>query len=181
MKTVSRLFAGVTMLVATAQVAGAAVAPACITPTEFRAGMAFLVPTMVVGIREKCAPTLPRDAYLKVHGDRLVNRFRASNMVDADALASLIGKIKPDSDIPASANGAMASVIAQTLVVKMQATLRPDNCASVDTALGLLDPLPPENIIGMFQLVGAAIARGDAKKSRLKGRAPEVQLCEAAK
>ncbi|MDB5712612.1 MAG: hypothetical protein JWO15_9 [Sphingomonadales bacterium] len=171
------------MLASTLQAAEAArpVAPACITSAEFRAGMAFLVPTMVTGIRDKCAASLPRGAYLPQHGDQLVSRFKASGMVDERALSSLIGKIQPNADIPSSANAAMAGIIAQTLVVKMQATLRPADCVSVDKALGLIDPLPAENVVGLFELVGTAVARGDAKKSKAKGLAPEVQFCEAVK
>jgi hypothetical protein len=182
MKTGSRLFTAIALAAVITQAGTAAAAtPSCITSAEFRAGMAFLVPTMVTGIRDKCKAVLPRNAYLTQHGDQLVSRFRGSSMVDAESLSSLIGKIQPDRDVPTSANAAMADVIAQTLVVKMQATLKPSSCASVDRALGLIDPLPPENVVGLFELVGSAVAQGDARKSRSKGRVPDVQLCEAVK
>jgi hypothetical protein len=143
--------------------------------------MAFLVPTMVLGIRDKCKADLPRDAYLTLHGEQLVSRFHTSNMVDTKALGSLMGKIQPNHDIPSALNPMMADIIAQTLVVKMQATLKPSNCASVDKALALIDPLPAENVVGLFELVGSAVTRGDARKSRAKGKTPDVQLCEVAR
>lgn len=180
MKTGSLRFACAAMAVSLAQVGAAATTPACITPTELRAGVAFLVPAMVRGVREKCATVLPRNAYLNQHGDALITRFQASRMVDPKALQSLIGKIKPNPDIPTSANGAMAEVIAATLVAKMQATMKPTTCPGLDQTLMLLDPLPAENVIGLFELIGTAVTKDDARKSRAKGRLPEVQLCEHA-
>jgi hypothetical protein len=62
MKTNSRLFAGVLTLAAMTQLAAAATVaqPTCITPAEVRAGMAFLAPTMIRGVRAKCATVLSR-------------------------------------------------------------------------------------------------------------------------
>jgi hypothetical protein len=181
MKTNSRLFAGVAMLASMTQVAGAAmIAPhACITPAEVRAGMAFLAPTMIRGVRAKCATVLSPNAYLNRQGDRLVNRFAVIR--DPVALQSLIGKVSPNKDIPSSQNGAMADIIAATLVVKLQNALKPTNCPAIDLTLSLLDPLPAENMVELLQLVGTEVARCDARKSRSRGRAPDIQLCEAAK
>jgi hypothetical protein len=178
MKTSSRFFMGVALMAASTQVAtAAAIAQSqCITPAEVHAGMAFLAPTMVRGVRAKCATVLPRDAYLNRHGDQLVTRFAIVR--DPVALQSLIGKVSPNKDIPASQNGAMADIIAATLVVKMQNSLKPSNCAAIDMTLALLDPLPAANVVELLQLIGTEVARGDAKKSRSKGRAPDIQLCE---
>jgi hypothetical protein len=180
MKTGSLPFAVAAMAMSLAQVAGAAAAPltACITSTELRAGMAYLVPAMIRGVREKCTSVLSRDAYLNKHGDELITRFQASRMTDAKALQSLVGKIQPNSDVPASANGAMADVIAATLVAKMQVTMKPTTCPGIDKTLALLDPLPAENVVGLFELIGTAVTKDDAKKSQAKGRLPDVQLCE---
>jgi hypothetical protein len=182
MKTTSLRFACAATAVSLAQVAGAASASsaACITPTELRAGMAFLLPAMIRGVREKCTTILPRTSYLNKRGDALIARFQSSKMIDSQALQSLIGKIQPNTDIPASANGAMADVIAATLVAKMQATMKPTTCPGIDQTLALLDPLPAENIIGLFEMIGTAVTKDDARKSRAKGRLPDVQLCEHA-
>lgn len=177
----AKMATAVAMLASTAQVAEAAreASDSCITSTEFRAGMAFLVPTMVLGIRDKCKTQLPRTAYLTQNGEQLVGRFRASGMVDKEALNSLMGKIQTDRNIPSAFNPMMADMIAQSLVSKMQDTLKPSNCLSVDKALALIDPLPPENVVGLFELVGSAVSRDDARKSRANGKTPKITLCEA--
>jgi hypothetical protein len=189
MKTGTRFFTSVAMIASTAQIAAAATvqlaaaakiaAQPCITPAEVRAGMAFLAPTMIRGVREKCAAVLPRNAYLNRQGEQLVNRFAV--VKDPAALQSLIGKVSPNRDVPASQNGAMADIIAATLVFKMQNSLKPANCAAIDLTLSLLDPLPATNVVELLQLIGTEVAKGDARKSRSKGRAPDIQLCEAAK
>ncbi|AYJ85662.1 hypothetical protein D3Y57_06365 [Sphingomonas paeninsulae] len=183
MKTGSLPFAVTAMAMSLVQAAGAATTPSavCITSTELRAGMAYLVPAMIRGVREKCTTILPRDAYLNKHGDELITRFQASRMTDTKALQSLVGKIQPNPDVPASANGAMADVIAATLVAKMQATIKPTTCPGIDKTLALLDPLPAENVVGLFELIGSAVTKDDARKSKAKGRLPDVQLCEHSK
>ena len=180
MKTGSLRFACAAMAVSLAQVGAAATTSACITPIELRAGMSFMVPAMIHGVRDKCTTVLPRNAYLNQHGDALISRFQASRMIDSKALQSLVGKIRPNADIPASANAAMAEVIAATFVAKMQATLKPNTCPGINQTLALLDPLPAENVIGLFELIGTALTKDDARKSRAKNQLSDVQLCEHA-
>jgi hypothetical protein len=155
-----------------------AATPACITPLEMRTGIAFIVPTMLKGLRTKCAGALPRDAYLTQKGEALGDRFKTTAFVNDAALQSLIAKILPDAELPEAARTSAAMMFSETMAAQIQKDIKPDTCPTIDKTLALLDPLPAANVIGIFQVIGTQMIQSDLHKRKAKGKSSEYLLCD---
>jgi hypothetical protein len=155
-------------------------APACITPIEMRTGIAFMIPTMLRGLRTKCAGVLPANAYLTQNGEALGNRFKSAEFTNDKALQSLIAKILPDAELPEAAKTSAAVMFAETMAAQIQKDIKSDTCPTIDRSLVLLDPLPPANVVGIFQLIGTEMIRGDSRKREAKGKSSDFMLCDVS-
>ena len=165
-------------LAAPAAQAAQAATPACITPLEMRTGIAFIVPTMLKGLRTKCAEALPRNAYLTQNGEALGNRFKSGEFTNDAALQSLIAKILPDAELPEAARTSAAMLFSETMASQVQKDIKPDTCPTIDKTLALLDPLPAANVIGIFQLIGTQMIQSELRKQKAKGKSSEYMLCD---
>jgi hypothetical protein len=158
-----------------------AATPSCVTPLEMRTGIAFMVPTMLKGLRAKCAAVLPRNAYLTQNGEALGNRFKSADFTNDEALQSLIGKILPDAELPKAAKASAAVMFAETMSDQIQKDIKLETCPTIDKTLALLDPLPAANVVGIFQLIGTELIQSDSRKRKATGKSSDFMLCDIAK
>jgi hypothetical protein len=153
---------------------------ACVTPVEVRTGVAFMMPTMLNGLRTKCAGVLPGNAYLIRNGETLGNRFKSPDFTNDEALQSLIGKILPDADLPKAARASAAMMFAETMAAQVQKDIKLDTCPTIDKTLALLDPLPAANVVSIFELIGTQMIQSDSRKRKAKGKSSDFTLCDVS-
>jgi hypothetical protein len=145
----------------------------CVTKAEVRAGLAFLLPTLLSGLKTKCVPNLPASSYLAVRGNDLEARFKGTASQNPEALRSVMLKVLADKDNTMALPGAQ-DLMAAAFVQKMQADIKPSVCPKVDAALAQLDPLPSENMIGLLEVAVSAMIADQGSK---RGKAPQPALC----
>lgn len=153
-------------LVAQAGVAAAqppAPPPACLAPAEFTALATYTLPGAVTAIAERCTTTLPADAFLRTGAGDLAARYRLSSEAAWPGAKAAFLKVSAAVD-PASAGliGAMPDQALRGLVGSLfsgtiAAHVRLDDCGTIDRALALLAPLPPE---ATAELIGVAVGLG---------------------
>ncbi len=56
----------------------AAAEPPCLTPAEFTALSSYALPSIITGTTQRCAATLPADAWLRRNGGQLAARYAAA-------------------------------------------------------------------------------------------------------
>lgn len=159
--------------VSSGQVAMAA-EPACVSPRDVAALTAWGLPSVIGGVTRTCAKTLPAEAWLPRNGAGLATRYAAAqpaawpqakaaflrlSMATNPDAAALFAAM-PDSSLMPVADAALAGIVS--------AKLKPETCPSVDRALSLLAPLPPENTAELIALaVGLTARAGEPRIGKL--------------
>jgi len=149
----------------------AASAPPCLTPAEFTALSSYALPSIITGASERCAATLPADAWLRRNGGQLAARYAESKPLSwpgakaaflklgggmANAEATNMLKSLPDSALQPMTDALISGMVSQRLPT--------DRCVSVDRLVRLLSPLPPESTAELIALAAGLGARtGQAK------------------
>lgn len=161
-------------------VAQAAAAPPCLTPAEFTALSSYALPSIITGASERCASTLPADAWLRRNGVQLAGRYAEAKPAAWPAAkaaflklgagntgnpeANQLLKSLPDSALQPMADAMIAGVVGQQLPV--------NRCTAVDRLVRLLSPLPPENTAELIALAAGLGARTG------KAKVGSFSLCE---
>jgi hypothetical protein len=138
----------------------------CLTKPELRAGLAFAMQEMMVTVGSKCSPLLPESSYLRTKGSQLVARYADTASNSNEILNGLVKRLGPDLKIADGDPIAMKGLASTMIATGLGKFLTDKNCLDVDKTLSLLDPLPPENMIGLIEF---AIQKVDASE-RAKGK-----------
>jgi len=142
----------------------------CLTPREFTALSTYALPSVIGGTSRACAALLPPDSFLRRSGDEFAARYargKAAAWPEARAAflkmsaakdpgAAQLFTAMPDDALQQVADAALAGIVASKV--------KPDSCATIDRALALLSPLPPENTAELIALAaGLGSKSGEAK------------------
>ena len=151
---------------AAAQVAGAQ----CLVPAEVRALATFAMPSVLIGLIDRCAPEVGATGFMTTQGRNLIASYAAhkdSAWPTARQAFFRLAKSKGDSGEATDMMAKMPDAALQPFVEGMiggmiGSKLKPGQCAIADKMMRLLAPLPPENT---SELLGTIIelAEGDKK------------------
>lgn len=178
MPSTAKVF-GKALILALALVPAAARAaePPCLTPREFTSLAGYALPSVINGTAQRCAATLPADAFLRRSGGDLAARYaqgKAANWPEAkEAFLKLGGaggpeagkamRSLPDQTLQLMADGLVEGMIGQNLPT--------ERCIAVDRVVRLLSPLPPSNTAELIALAAGLAARSG------KARVGAFSLC----
>lgn len=152
--------------------------PPCLTPGEFTALSTYALPSMITGTAQRCAASLPADAFLKRSGPALAQRYariRPSAWANArPAVLKLAGstggqtadlfKSMPDANLQQMADAFIEGLVTQRVPA--------DRCGTIDRLVRLLSPLPPENTA---ELIGLTV--GLSSRAGGGGRFGALKIC----
>jgi hypothetical protein len=155
------------------QAASAQVAGACITERELSNLAIYAVPSLVEGVRGKCAPSLSPNGFLATRGDGFAAKYAAlqaetwpgakSAMTKfaapkakgeaADSLAMLAGL--PDDAVRPLVDALIAQKIGEEVKIK--------DCVNIERGMRLLAPLDPRDSGALVGFVLAIVKPDDAR------------------
>lgn len=150
------LIAAFSLLAPTTQPAAS---PPCIHPAEIEHATLFVVPPLLDGLAEQCRASLAPNAYLLTGATELSKRLTADRAVHWERTRGAFVRVAGDEKAAAFSADTASSFLRDMIKMQGAKDLTPENCATLDRALGLLSPLPPENIAGLIIL---AMERGMA-------------------
>ncbi|HMO67291.1 MAG TPA: hypothetical protein PKE25_01270 [Novosphingobium sp.] len=153
--------------------------PPCLSAGEFTALAGYALPSVIGGTVQRCAATLPADAFLQRNGSELAQRYavnRGANWPQAKAVFLKLGgsgnaeaaraiRSLPDQTLQAMLDGLIEGMVGQNLPA--------ERCTTVDRVIRLLSPLPPESTAELI-----ALAAGLGAKSG-KAKVGAFSLCAA--
>jgi hypothetical protein len=158
----------------------AAAEPPCLTAREFADLSQYALPSIITGTAQRCSAALPADAYLKRSGANLAARYAAgkpaawpgakaafmklSGGINSDA-AGLFRSLSDDSLRP------MVDALVEGMIGQQ---VQPDSCDTIDKAVRLLSPLPPQHTA---ELIALAVGLGSKAGG---GKIGKIALCSAA-
>lgn len=159
-------------------IASAAEAP-CLTTGEFTALSTYALPSIINGTAQRCAATLPTDAYLRQKSGQLSLRYAqirpAAWVLAKPAVLKLatagnpqtasLFQSMPDANLQQIADGFIEGLVTQRLPTQ--------RCGAIDRLVRLLAPLPPESTAELIGLtVGLSSRSGRA-------RFGDLSICQA--
>lgn len=141
--------------------------PPCVNHGEARAVMRAVAPSFLVGVMARCRPVLGADSFFTTGGAAMVARYRTAAAPSLPAAATTLLRVAAPADASAQTLlrqpglvQAMLPPMLDALFTQTMAEKLPlDACGAIDSALGMLAPLPPEN---MAELLLIAVERGVA-------------------
>ena len=148
--------------------------PPCLTAREFTDLSSYALPSIITGTAERCSAALGAGAFLKRDGRALASRYSAAKPAawpgaksafiklsgGANSDAANLFKNMPDNKLQPMVDALVEGMIAQQVPA--------ERCRTIDTAVRLLAPLPPQNTAELIALaVGLGSASGGGKVGKL--------------
>lgn len=150
-------------------------APRCIAQDEAAALVTFALPTLVQSVAQRCAPELPRSAYLTANASLLSDRYRPEADAAWPSARAAIGRLFSQflgQPMPAEMNSDLVRTLAEPLIGNLLAKqVSTADCTVVDTAVANVAPLSGR-AIGRLAVLALTVA--DRKD---KGIAGVLHIC----
>lgn len=150
----------------------------CLTKPELRAGMSFITPTVLSVLVEQCKPSLAADSYLANNGESLLNRYAYSPETHDAALNMLIAKFAPEMGKDKMDATTIRGVFNAMIGGELRKVMTPKTCANASELLGLLDPLPADNMYGIVEFVLSKVNEDQKAKALRAGVVAKPMFCE---
>ena len=131
--------------------------PPCLTAPEFTALATYALPSVIMGTVQRCAPTLPGDAFLTTDGAALAARYgeakEAAWPAAKAAFLKLAGaNLGGGGLMKGLSENSMQQIVDTAIAAKVTDALPVERCAAVNHLVQLLSPLPPESTAGIIAL-----------------------------
>ena len=171
-RTVFRLAASLALL-STSQLQAAAPVPAhpCMSPAELRGMVAYVLPSAMSTLIERCRPGLPKGASLLGRGGQLLAEFEAGRAAAFPLARQAFAKFSDTGDKNTTAimltmpDETLRPIVDDTLATKLVGSIAVKDCADIDQVFATLTPMPASNFIDLITQVVTIGARDDKKMS----------------
>lgn len=166
------------ILIAAPGVAQAA-EPPCLTAREFTDLSSYSLPSIITGTTERCSAALGPEAFLKRSGNALASRYAAAKPAAwpgaKAAFIKLSGGANSDAanlfrNLPDDKLQPMVDTLVEGLIAQQ---VPAERCRTIDAAVRLLAPLPPQNTA---ELIALAVGLGSRSGG---GKVGKLNLCPA--
>lgn len=153
--------------------------PPCLTAREFTDLSSYALPSIITGTAERCSAALGPSAFLKRDGSALAARYAAAKPAAwpgaKNAFLKLSGGTNSDAvNLFRSLPDDKLRPLVDTLVEGLIAQQVPaERCRTIDTAVRLLAPLPPQNTAELVALAVGLGSRGGG------GKLGKLTICPA--
>lgn len=151
----------VTALALIASTSAAAATTPCLTQPEATAVAAFAMPSLLEEVARTCRPHLAADGFLAIGGPAMIGRYAAGKDAawplakaaflkigaQRDPGMARLASALPDSAVKPMVEGLIGKTAAQSI--------KPADCATVETVASLVDPLPSENATQLLGLLAS--------------------------
>lgn len=143
-------------LAATGQMAQAATAKPCMTPTELKGMVAYMLPTGSGSLVDQCRPALAPGASLLTRGPQLVGEFQAGQSAAFPMARQAFAKFsdKGDSSTAKMMLGlpevSLKPIIEMAVSEQLTSSIKVKDCPDIDRVFRTLEPLPARNFIDFF-------------------------------
>lgn len=149
----------------------------CVTQEEVRAIVLVLLPDALGQVGEACAAELPATALLRRADAPIFARYQAevapNRALAATAFAKIAGADEKTGALLGNEAGAqlMSAFIAPMIAKEVKAK----DCGAINAIVEHLEPLPPQNLAGLFATILQLTERDKAAKDKKN----DIPVCPA--
>jgi hypothetical protein len=152
-----------------AQAQAAASAPQCLTRSEIRGMIAYVMPAVVGTATAKCASGLPSTAFFNSRAPQLIKELEPSRAAAFPMAKQAFKKFGGKGDSSADAifdalpEEAFGPIIEAVVTEKLGAEIKPESCADIDRIMTAMAPLPASNMLDLVSEALVIAARNDKR------------------
>ena len=143
-------------LAATGQIAQAQATKPCMTPAELRGMVAYMLPSAMGSVVERCRPALAAGAPLLTRGPQLVSELEAGQSAAFPMARRAFAKFSDKGDQKTAAlmlalpEASLKPIIEMALSQELTSSIKVANCPDIDRVFRTLQPLPASNFVDFF-------------------------------
>ena len=156
-------------LLSAVQAQAADVAQQCLTRDEIHGMIAFVLPSAITSVAEKCTPALPKDAFLLSRAPQLVSELEPARAASFPMAKSAFMKFGGSADadsmkmMSALPEEALRPLIEMVVAEKITGAIKPESCKDIDRVFATIAPLPGANMIDLVTEALMIAGRKDDK------------------
>ncbi|MFM5916975.1 MAG: hypothetical protein ACKOOL_05510 [Novosphingobium sp.] len=158
-----------TLAVLTAAQAQAATAPGkpCMTRPELRGMVAYMLPSTMTAVIDKCRPALPAGAAMLARGTVVVNELKAGQSAAFPMARQAFTKFSGAEDkagvemFLAMPEETLKPLLEGFVTQKIVSDIKPEYCPDIERVFATLQPLPAANYVDFITEVFSIAARDD--------------------
>jgi hypothetical protein len=149
--------------------------PVCLAPQEFTQIATYALPNALSATAQRCAASLPADAFLKTGGPEMIDRYAAAKPAAWPGAKAAFLRVTADQggqmaalmrNLPDPQMQQLVDAFIQGLVAEK---IPPERCMSIDRMLRLLSPLPVQSTADIIGLViGLGSQTGQARIGKIR-------------
>ena len=155
------------------QAAPAATAPVrpCMTPAELRGMVAYVMPSVMATVIDRCKPALPAKASLLTHGAQLVSAFERGRTANFPLARQAFAKFSETGDkntkaiMLAMPEAVLRTILDDIITKDLTGSVKVKDCPNIDRIFTTLEPLPASNFIDLVTQVMTIAAPNDKRMS----------------
>ena len=158
-------------LLATGQLAQAAPAKPCMSQAELRGMVAFVLPSVMNSVVEKCRSSLPAGSAMLTRGVQLVGELQAGQSAAFPMARIAFAKFSADGKDDASdlflsmPESSLKPIIEGAITQELTSSVKVKDCPDFDRVFGTMQPMGASNFVELFTQVITIAARDDKKMS----------------
>jgi hypothetical protein len=141
----------------------------CLTRDEVHGMIAFVLPSAISSVAEKCTPVLPKDAFLLSRAPQLVSELEPARAAAFPMAKAAFMKFGGSTDkdtmkmMSALPEEALRPMIEMIVAEKVTGEIKPENCKDIDRIFSTIAPLPGANMIDLVTEALMIAGRKDDK------------------
>ena len=125
----------------------------CLTRQEVRTLIAFTAPSLIEAAANKCAPTLPADAFLRTGAPAMIERLRGESRAEAEGITAVVEKLAGEKLPQGLSQETMRGLIRDMLGAEFSKDINPKDCSPINELTSSLSQLPAANIATMISVI----------------------------
>lgn len=163
-------FAAALAMISTGQMAQAQ-AKSCMTQAELHGMVAYVLPSAMTAVVERCRASLPAGSAMLTRGPELTRELEAGQSAAFPLARRAFAKFSDKGDDSGAAmmmlmpEAAFRPIIEGALSQQLTSSIKVKDCPDIDRVFGTLRPLPASNFVDLFTQVITITARDDKQLS----------------
>ncbi len=167
------------MLIIPALVQAQAAPSQCLTRSEMRSGISYVMPMLMNAVKGACAATLPKGSFLTDGSADMIGKYQALADTNKSTALSLLSKFSDDmklEGLDAQSGSDMFEALLPIMVEEgLSKEIKPETCPAMNDIVESLAPLPPENMTRLVESIAVEVIRSDEAKGAKSKSAKKSQ------
>lgn len=158
-------------LLSTGQLAQAAAAKPCMSQAELRGMVAYVLPSVMSSVVERCRASLPAGSAMLTRGTQVVSELEAGQSAAFPMARQAFAKFSDDGNKDGAdlflsmPESTLKPIIEGAITQELTASVKVKDCPDIDRVFGTLQPLPASNFVDLVTQIMTIAARDDKKMS----------------